>query len=422
MAKITDALVRELEAPVTGNKIVWDSEHKDAVTGFGVRITAKAARSFVLRYIFDGKEFRHTIGAYPAWSVVAARDEAKTWRKRVDRGESHPLGAKRAAREAAAERAKAKDYAAAVEDYHTREQVGRRQNATANEVRRALLYYGNDWKAQPVADITAAMIRRKLETLRDGDPKASPPVAPRGYTANRLHAYLSTFFKWAAEPGIELVPASPMTGLRRPWEGEERRDRVFSDDELKALWLGATKLDPVPAAFLKVAILTGKRKTALASMQWADLSEDGVWTPPADTRRKTRNKRLHGIPLPKLAQRVIAPLRPKAGDPGASPYVFPGRLAGSHLNAGSDFMEDVREASGIADYLNHALRHTLETRFAKLKVPPHIRDAALDHVPNRGSGAGYDHYDYVAEVGEALEKWAAYVERLVSPNGAKVLR
>ncbi|HYD99018.1 MAG TPA: Arm DNA-binding domain-containing protein, partial [Alphaproteobacteria bacterium] len=84
--KITDLLVRGMKSPAAGNRIVYDSE----VRGFGVRITAAGARAFVLNYRVDGAERRLTIGAYPDWSVAAAREQAKALKREVDRG-SDPL-------------------------------------------------------------------------------------------------------------------------------------------------------------------------------------------------------------------------------------------------------------------------------------------------------------------------------------------
>jgi hypothetical protein len=55
-------------------------------------------------------------------------------------------------------------------------------------------------------------------------------------------------------------------------------------------------------------------------------------------------------------------------------------------------------------------------------VPPHIRDLLYDHVPMRGSGAGYDHHHYIDEMREATEKWAASVEKLITPQGAVRIR
>ncbi len=70
---ITDKLVKQIEAPETGNRITYDTDIK----GFGVRVTAAGAKAFILNYRAGGRERRYTIGAYPDWSVAAAREEAK---------------------------------------------------------------------------------------------------------------------------------------------------------------------------------------------------------------------------------------------------------------------------------------------------------------------------------------------------------
>lgn len=425
MPKINDQLVRAMEAPSKGNRVVYD----DKVTGFGVRITASGNRAFVLRYTFDdaaarrkSNEYRYTIGSYPAWSVLAARKDAEGWRQKIDRGETHPLAERQNRRADTKARKVAETYCEAVADYIKREQEGRRKNATAKEVERSLLRDCPDWLDLPVSEISAKEIRKQLEMIRDGDARQSKVIKPRPYLANRFYAYLNGFFRWCAEPGIDKVPASPMVGLRRPWEGEEARSRFFNDDEIKALWRASDQIGGVGGAYLKLALLTGKRRTALASMRWCEIGEDGVWTPSTDNRRRRRNKRVHATPLPKLALRILAPLRPNELADSASEFVFPGRVRGSHLDPGTPFQKKVRELSGLDDFILHACRHTVETRLAKLKVQPHVRDMVLDHAPLRGAGAGYDHHHYLPEMREALELWASHVEALVSPEGVRVLR
>ena len=85
MTKVSDKLVKEIQPPQKGNRIVCDDE----VSGFGVRITASGARSFVLNYVFNdpkanrlSNDYRYTIGGYPAWTPTAARAAAKDWRHR----------------------------------------------------------------------------------------------------------------------------------------------------------------------------------------------------------------------------------------------------------------------------------------------------------------------------------------------------
>ena len=64
------------------------------MTGFGARITAAGAISFVLNYRVAGRERRLTIGRYPAWLVERARKEAKDLRQKADTGNDRSASAR----------------------------------------------------------------------------------------------------------------------------------------------------------------------------------------------------------------------------------------------------------------------------------------------------------------------------------------
>src|SRR5262249_38656330 len=92
--RLTAKLVRAWEPPPAtngrgNNRITYD----DSVPGFGARVTSAGAVSFVLNYRRkgDGLERRFTIGTFPAWSVTAAREEAKRLKRDVDGG-GDPVG------------------------------------------------------------------------------------------------------------------------------------------------------------------------------------------------------------------------------------------------------------------------------------------------------------------------------------------
>ena len=71
MAKLTDAIVKALPAPPSGEKITYD----EAVKGFGIRVTAAGARSFVLNYRTRlGRERRYTIGRFPELEDLAGKN------------------------------------------------------------------------------------------------------------------------------------------------------------------------------------------------------------------------------------------------------------------------------------------------------------------------------------------------------------
>ena len=57
----------------------------------------------------------------------------------------------------------------------------------------------------------------------------------------------------------------------------------------------------------------------------------------------------------------------------------------------------------------------------QLGVPPHIKDKLLHHTPPRTAGEGYDHYDYLPEQRESIEKWADRVVSIVWPENVRAL-
>jgi hypothetical protein len=96
MTRLTDAIVRRLPAPKQGKTITVDTD----VPGFGIRVTANGARSYVLRYTTRaGRERTYTIGDATVWRTAQARDKARELRRKIDDG-GDPLGAIEAERAA----------------------------------------------------------------------------------------------------------------------------------------------------------------------------------------------------------------------------------------------------------------------------------------------------------------------------------
>src|SRR5271157_1861810 len=91
--RLTAKLVTSLPVPAKGNVIFFDMANErglDYVPGFGLRVTAAGARTFILNYSIQGRERRLTIGSVGAWTLVAARTRAGELRHSIDIGKGSP--------------------------------------------------------------------------------------------------------------------------------------------------------------------------------------------------------------------------------------------------------------------------------------------------------------------------------------------
>src|SRR5262245_61750156 len=82
---LTDRAIQHLKAPLAGKRrIVWDA----LVPGFGLRITDRGVKSFVLvtRYPGSTNPSPRSLGVYGAISLEAARVKAREWIKLIGDG------------------------------------------------------------------------------------------------------------------------------------------------------------------------------------------------------------------------------------------------------------------------------------------------------------------------------------------------
>src|SRR4051812_42547466 len=93
--KLTARTVETLKPPAAGRDEWWDS----SLPGFGIRITDKGTRSWVLMYRMSGggSKRRMTLGTFPMLSLAEARQAAGDALQKVERG-IDPVAEKAAAK------------------------------------------------------------------------------------------------------------------------------------------------------------------------------------------------------------------------------------------------------------------------------------------------------------------------------------
>jgi integrase len=292
--RLTEADVKRLPAPAKGNRITYDP----ALPGFGVRVTAAGHRAFVLTYYNRaGRQRRYTIGAFPDWSVVGARAEARKLRQQIDQG-GDPLA------ELEAERG-----APTVNDLVQRfleEHVSRKRPSTQADYRIAIARHIQPAiGSKKVAEVTWAdvdALHRKLT-------KAGKPTQ-----ANRVAAVSSKMFALAIKWRLRLD--NPAKGIER--NPETKRKRYATPAELQRLLPALNQHpDPQGADIIRLCMLTGCRSHEAMSARWDAVDLDaGIWTKLGAT---TKQKTDHVVPLSAPARQLLAKLRRQTN----SEWVFP---------------------------------------------------------------------------------------------------
>ena len=407
LGKITKSAVDQL-AP---GEWLWDADHREVVKGFGVRRQVEGV-FYCLRYRLRGKQRVYSIGRHGSpWTPDTARAEAKRLLGKVVSGVD-PLGERRNTRD--------EDRTAKTFDKEAERYLARRKDAMKPRVFRELQRHFND-HAKPLHSLRLNEIRKAkiAEMLNDIQDERGPTAR------NRFRSNLSAFFTWAVAQGF--LETNPVEGTAKAAENGPR-ERVLTPAELTEVWAALSTDDF--SNIVRLLILTGQRREEIGGLRWTEVDfERGLIVLPPE---RTKNKRLHELPLSSQAQAILE--RRKASGVvarfantspvfGEGPNGFNGwgyskarldeRLAAQRKKGG---------AKPMPDWTLHDLRRTAATMMAELGVLPHIIEAILNHVSGHKSGiAGvYNRATYAEEMREALCGWATYVDQITSSSGKVV--
>jgi integrase len=348
--KLTDIIVKRLPVPAAGYEITWDAQ----VAGFGARVTAGGARSFILNYRTRiGRMRRFTIGTFPSWSTGAARDESRKLKTAIDRG-GDPLGELKAGRAAPT--------VSDLCDRFIAEHLPRKRSSTQRTY-------------QPQID---NVIRPALGGLKVAEVTFSDidglhrKITARGtaYRANRVIALLSRMFSMAIK--WRMRADNPVKGIER--NQEQKRQRYLTGAELTRLTTALAEMrDQGAANAVRLLLLTGARRGELLAARWGDIDLDaGIWVKPGAT---TKQKTTHRVPLSAAACRLLAEMRAQDG----GEWLFPnpqGDGARPDIRAA---WEALRKAANIPDVRTHDLRHSYASILASAGLSLPIIGALLGH-------------------------------------------
>jgi integrase len=347
--RLTDAIVKALPAPATGNKVTFDAD----VKGFGVRVTTAGARAFVLQYrTHTGRERRYTIGGFPDWQTTAARQEAKRLKGEVRVNGADPLADLQSAR--------GEPTVGDMIDRYIEEHLPKKRPASQAEDRGLI----KQWLAGPLRHAKVADVDfEDVDSLHRKVTKSGTP-----YRANRVVALLSKMFALAIR--WRWRTDNPCIGIER--NQEAKRTRYLTTEEVDRLNAAlATYEDQEAANAIRLLLFTGARRGETLAAKWDDFDlEAGVWIKPGAT---TKQRTEHRVPLSAPARQLLAGMK------RSSEYLFPGKDGKGHRVDLKRPWPAICNAASLKNFRLHDLRHSSASVLASSGQSLPIIGALLGH-------------------------------------------
>ena len=372
---LTDAGVRALKAPSTGQITIWDTQ-----SPLGVRVSQGGTKTFVVM-IGSGK--RHTIGKVGVVKLTDAREEA---RRLIAAKTLKMLQPKESSI----------TFEAALPLFLEQNYKGKSPRSKF-EAKRTL-----------ESHIVPKLGKKQLHEITDED--ISRELAKLDHVpSEQLHSFrfVRTFLKWCTRPPRKYIARSPLEGYEAP-SRDVKRSRILTDTELAKIWHACTGMF---GDMVRLLILWGTRNGETARLQrtWVD---GRVLTIPGHF---TKNKRAHALPLLPMAKAILDK------QPDGGPYYFPGKSPKTHFNDGSwgKAKQELEKATGVFDWQLRDIRRTARSNWAKLGIRREIAEVLLNHVTGSNKNELdeiYDRYDYLDEKSEALKKWEARLKVILRTN------
>jgi len=395
--------------------------------GLVLEVQPSAVGWWRLRYSFDGRENRLSLGTYPALTLAEARQRRREVLKQLANG-TDPSAARKAGKlQRNQERASQALADAGLPGLGTFEAVAREWLTRIHEIKvsvghaeRTRIRLEQDafpWLGRrPVGDIEPPEL---LACLRR--------VEARGAieTAHRVKDACGQVFRYAIASGLcKRNPASDLRDALRPVESRNHAaivDPKGAGDLMRDVMV--YQGHPVTRAALRLSALLLLRPGELRHMEWSwvDLDGAGLSVPAKVMKRSKADKKdgpPHVVPLAPQAVAILRELHPLTGQ---RRFVFPSLLTGERCMSENTVRGALRRMGyGNDDMTAHGFRAMARTLIAeRLQVPDAVIEAQLAHAVGDALGRAYNRTQFLDQRKEMMTKWADYLDQL--RDGAQVL-
>jgi integrase len=383
--------------------------------GLYLQISTFDTKSWVFRYMIEGRARKMGLGPLHTVSLAEARKRAADARLKVLDG-LDPVDERTAQRAAKRlEAAKAMTFKQCADAYIKANSSGWKNEkhaaqwgATFNETKRGKRVYPastvviNDL---PISAIDTGLVRKVLEPIWYETPE----------TASRVRGRIERVLAWATVAGYRSGdnPARWTGHLKELLPAKAKVSAVVHHDavpyaEMPAFMGGLRTKHGTSARALEFTIITAVRTGEAIGATWSEIDlGTKVWTIPPERMKAGRE---HRIPLSDRAIAVLETL-PREGE-----YVFAGARESKPLS-NMAMLELVRGMRGKGATV-HGFRSTFRDWAAETTAYPHeMCEIALAHAVGNKVEAAYRRGDMMEKRRRLMADWAAYCEQVPAQRG-----
>lgn len=366
--------------------------------GLFLLVATSGRKYWRMKYRLHGKENLAALGVYPDMGVSDARAERDRIKDELARGVD-PNTAKRAAKQAGADRAANSFQAVAIEwleRVHQHEVVLEHYRRNCRRLERdAFPIIGK----RPIADIGAAEL---LSCLRR--------IEQRGHieTAHRVKTLCGQVFRYAISTGrADRDPTPDLKGALRSAKTKHHA-AITEPDEIPALLRAIEGYGgmPVTIAALKLAPLVFVRPGELRQALWTDIDLGvGTWA-----FQPSKNAPPLIVPLPSQAVAILSDLH---GLTGQGQFIFPGARSSKRPMSNAT-IKAALDRMGFKDKMTaHGFRAMARTVLAeRLNYPEQYIEQQLAHAVKDANGRAYNRTQHLEQRRAMLQAWADYLDAL----------
>lgn len=430
---LTARFIATVASPKKGRAEYWDTVLKSRRAIFGLRVTERGVKSWVMMYRAGGRQRRLTLGHYPALKLGDARAEAEKIITKIAKG-GDPAREKQEAKSNVTVR---EAYEIFLEEYVAIVNTKNTYKGTKSLFEQDVLPHIGSIRIQSVTDTDIE--------------KIFPPIIERGspIQANRVHGRLMKFFNWAAgkkpkgrKPAksvkkYRFIQVNPMEDMDRPTPQEPPRERDLKSFEIRGVWSAIDKsrarsgpgilaMQEGTKIALELLMLLGQRVGEVSKAPKAEFDlEEETWTIDRERlkNRASERARDHVVPLPAKALKLVKRAFELSG---GSAFLFPSPFSTKGIKEDRPIsptslnkaLGRVLKKIGIDDVRPHDFREVVVSGLYSLDIKERHVQAVVNHLPKNVIEEHYNRYKFYKEKRAALVAWEKKLFKIINKQDA----